>query len=335
MKTFSILEAGSTRGTGLKRRAKLISANVWGSSAFYPAEVLERDASTVFVAGTQMYENHLSDSEIYERPEGDVSKLIGKLISDGVFEADNPEGPGVYADVEFYESYGSRINEIGEDIGLSVHGSADYIEGEKDGRYGRIVTRLLNVRSVDVVTKAGAGGKLVSIIESARQQAGYPIQTEGDQQVAVLTKEDFDRSIASLTEVFQNTIEKIGSTIKESLAESAVAEAPVDEAVEVVAEEAQESAVEVEAVAEESEEAVEIDHAALVTGIAEAQLPTEVIPHVVADVQSGVSIADAIAKQTTLREAFVANVPQGNVQIVEAGRESEGDLRSRILNTMK
>ena len=164
MNNIVLHESGKAKGNGKRRRAKLIAADVWGSSGYYPASVLERDAEAVFFPGVKMYENHFTESEEYSRPEGDVAKLVGKLTSYGVFEPNNPEGPGVYADVEFYDSYVDRINEIADDIGLSVRGDGTSEEGEIDGRYGPIVTQLLNIRSVDVVTSAGAGGKIVSIL---------------------------------------------------------------------------------------------------------------------------------------------------------------------------
>lgn len=331
MKNFTILEGGTARGTGKRRRAKLISSDTWGSSAYYPADVLERDAPYVFTTGTKMYENHLSDTELYERPEGDVSKLIGKLITDGRYEVDDEEGPGIYADVEFYDSYVDRINEIGDDVGLSVYGNADYVEGERDGRYGRIVTRLVNVESVDVVTKAGAGGKLVSIIESARQQAGYPIDTEGEQSVTALTKEDLDAGFESLAEKFAEIFKPYSDAMA---AQAAAAEATTTEVENVTAEvTAEVTEPVVEATTTEVANEVVIDHAALITQITEAALPSAVIPTVVADVQAGTEIKDAIAKQITLREAFRANEDATTGRIMEAGAERK-NLRSNILSVM-
>ena len=42
----------------------------WGSSGYYPKDVLERDGSKVFTKGVKMYWNHQTISEEYERQIG-------------------------------------------------------------------------------------------------------------------------------------------------------------------------------------------------------------------------------------------------------------------------
>ena len=278
--------------------------------------------------GTKMYENHFTEAEEWERPEGDVAKLVGKLTSYGVYEADNPEGPGVYADVEFYDSYVPRINEIGEDVGLSVRGNGTSEEGEAAGRFGKIVTQLININSVDVVTTAGAGGKLISILESAGPMAGEPIYTEGDQSVTALTKEEFDAGIASLKESFSEAVgdgfvASLSTALKEALA-------PAPAVAEVVEPEAAAQATEVIEAAE-----VEIDHAELATKFAESDLPAAVMPNIVAALKEGKTIEEAIASQSKLREAFVEHQPTvTTVRITEADRQ-EKTLGASILDIFK
>lgn len=322
MTKIELHESGRTRGTGAKRRAKLLAADVWGSSAYYPAEVLARDAEAVFVPGTKMYENHFTESEEGERPEGDVSKMVGKLISHGVYEADNPEGPGVYADVEFYPSYVDRINEIGDDVGLSVRGKAASENNEMAGRFGPVVTQLATIHSVDVVTTAGAGGKIVSILESAGPMAGEPIYTEGEQSVTV-TKDEFTAGLAELKEsiatALAEAITGMTTDLREALKPAAA------EVIEPVAE-----------TAPAVEPAAEIDHVALATEVAKAELPAEVIPGVVTAVKEGKTIADAVAGQVALREAFKAHAPAvTTVRITESAREPEGSTRDQVLAAFK
>lgn len=324
MNNIVLHESGKAKGHGKRRRAKLIAADVWGTSGYYPATVLERDAEAVFFPGVKMYENHFTESEEYLRPEGDVAKLVGKLTSYGVYEPDNPEGPGVYADVEFYDSYVDRINEIADDIGLSVRGDGTSEEGEVDGRYGPIVTQLLNIRSVDVVTSAGAGGKIVSILESVGPMAGTPIEKEGDRSVTALTKDEFTAGIAELKESFNAAV---GDGFVTSLT-SALKEAFKPEAAtEVVAE------VTTEVVTEPIAAEVEIDHAELATKFAESELPVAVMPNVVASLKEGKTIAEAIESQTKLREAFAETQSITNVRITEADRNEGGNMRDKILST--
>lgn len=329
MEKIELHESGKTKGTGKRRRAKLIAADVWGSSGYYPAAVLERDAADVFVPGTKMYENHFTEAEEWERPEGDVSKLVGKLTSYGIYEPDNVEGPGVYADVEFYDSYVERINEIGEDVGLSVRGNGTSEEGEVAGRYGRIVTQLLNINSVDVVTSAGAGGKLVSILESAGPMAGVPIKTEGDQSVTALTKDEFTAGIAELKESFNAAVGEGFLTSLTTALKEALKPEPVAEVVEPAVTEP--AAV---ANAAEVKEEVAIDHAALATKFAESELPVAVMPNVIAGIKEGKTIEEAIEAQTKLREAFVESAAVTSVRITESDRAEGGSLRDKILSTI-
>lgn len=328
--------AQATKGTGKRWTAKLIAGDVWGATAFYPSEVLARDAAIAFPVGTKMYENHMTDSEIYERPVGDVSKLVGKLVTPGEFIADHPEGPGIYADVEFYDSYVERIREIGEDIGLSVDGGADYVEGERDQRFGKIVTSIPFIRSVDVVTAAGAGGKLITIKESAGPMAGIPIN-EGDQSVTAITKDELN---AFGEELFTRITEALTPTPAAPVAPAAPATPDLTAegiAAAVAAKNAEDAAAAAASAVVEEDVPAEVDVAALVSAIATAQLPEAVIPGVVASVQAGRTIEEAVTQQTTIREAFLAQTQTAGVRIVEAGdRQGSGnpDLRGDILSVM-
>jgi hypothetical protein len=323
MNKIELYESGSAKGLGKRRRAKLISADVWGSSAFYPADVLERDAQEVFQPGVKMYENHFTESEELERPEGDVARMVGKLVSYGMYEAENPDGPGIYADVEFYDSYVPRINEIAGDVGLSIAGAGDYIEDEIAGRFGKIITKLHAIHSVDVVTKAGAGGKLISILESARPIAGRLIETEGDQSVTALTKDEFEAGILKLTEALKGSFDESITGLTVALKESLVA--PVA-AVEPIVDPVVDTTV--------VTEAAKIDHAAILVALSEAKLPNAVIAGVVTSIQEGASIADAVATQVTLKEAFEAEAKANTVRITEAATTSTGTLGAQVLATL-
>jgi hypothetical protein len=297
MPRLHIQESGRTAGAGLKRRARIIEGNRWGSSAYYPREVLERDGPRVFTTGLQMFEDHLSENERWDRPEGSVGKLVGKLISDAVYEED-----GLYADVEFYESYGPRINEIGDDIGLSVRASGLTEDAEMDGRYGPVLVAFLAADSVDVVTRAGAGGKLTSILESDRELAGQPIDKKEGTSVTDVTKEDFDGLKTELIEAITN----LGTSLKESLAGVVTPE---------VTPEVEEPKPE-----EPKEEPVAIDHAAVVEAVRTNNLPTPAIASIIESLNKRVSLEDAVKEQVTLREAFVGSAAEsGVVTFTESG----------------
>lgn len=142
-----------------KWRARLIESNVRGSSAYYPAEALEAGAA-LFKAGTQMFQNHLSQDEQWNRPEGDVGNLVGVLESDAVFEED-----GLYADLKIFSHKKEWLKEVAPYVGLSIRANG-VVEESADGT--PVLKQFTEVLSVDVVTRAGAGGKFVSLAESAK-----------------------------------------------------------------------------------------------------------------------------------------------------------------------
>src|SRR5690625_2569762 len=159
----TLLEAPVSSGSkfGKRWRVKVIEAGQ-GSSAFYPERVLE-DYASVFRAGTHVYMDHPTMSEEFERPERSALDLMGKLVT----EAEYQDG-ALYAEVEFYDRFAQIITEMADDVGLSIRALGTAEEGE-DGT--PILTSFVEVLSVDVVTRAGAGGALIEMLESARPTA--------------------------------------------------------------------------------------------------------------------------------------------------------------------
>lgn len=153
-------------GTAQRWRARLIEADRWGTSGYYPRDVLEKDGPTTWPAGTPVYLDHPTETELADRPERSVRDLAGTLTTTPTMEGD-----GLYAEIAFYPHVAPLIEAIGADVGLSIRATAEVEAGERDGRQGWIVTALTEGKSVDVVTKAGAGGKLITLLESARRQA--------------------------------------------------------------------------------------------------------------------------------------------------------------------
>lgn len=159
----TLLEAPVSSGSkfGKRWRVKVIEAGQ-GSSAFYPERVLE-DYASVFRAGTHVYMDHPTMSEEFERPERSALDLMGKLVT----EAEYQDG-ALYAEVEFYDRFAQIITEMADDVGLSIRALGTAEEGE-DGT--PTLTSFVEVLSVDVVTRAGAGGALIEMLESARPSA--------------------------------------------------------------------------------------------------------------------------------------------------------------------
>lgn len=143
----------------------------WGSSGFYPADVLERDGPKVFTPGVKMYWNHPSASEETERPERDLRDLAGEFTSAARWEASGPAGAGLYADAKVFTPYQAAVNELAPHIGVSIRAIGRAKSGEAEGKSGAIVEELVAARSVDFVTQPGAGGQILQVFEAARRGA--------------------------------------------------------------------------------------------------------------------------------------------------------------------
>lgn len=145
-------------------RIELITPG-WGASGYYSAEVLEAaGAAGVFPAGTHMYLDHPTRTEQTERPVRSVRDLAAVLTEAAVWDA---TAQALVAEVAVFGQHREVLAEMADDIGCSVVAVADVETGEAEGRRGRIVRELVEGKSVDFVTHAGRGGRIVEILESA------------------------------------------------------------------------------------------------------------------------------------------------------------------------
>lgn len=136
-----------------------------GSSGTYPAETIEAAGrDKVFPAGTHMYLDHATESEEWTRPEGSLRNLVGVLEQDAQVD----ENGGLTAPARIYSHWRTILEEMKDDIGISIRASGEVQEANGE----RIITKLTEARSVDFVTKAGRGGKVLEILESAKVAEG-------------------------------------------------------------------------------------------------------------------------------------------------------------------
>ncbi len=142
----------------------------WGSSGYYPPEVLERDGPKIFRSGTQMFWNHQTAEEEAARPEGDLNNLAAKLTTDAVWQPNHPKGPGLYAEAQVYDAYQGAVNNLGPDIGVSIRALGKAQAGQAEGRQGPIIQEIAAAKSVDFVTKPGAGGAVLQLFESLKNR---------------------------------------------------------------------------------------------------------------------------------------------------------------------
>lgn len=189
-------------------RVRLIEADVMGSSGYYSAEVLRRDGPTAFPAGTHVYMDHPTTSEDFERPERSLRDLAGALVENAHYE-DGPDGKGLFARVQFFPDHKDQVEAMAPVVGMSIRAAGTIEESEA----GRIVTSIAHGLSVDIVTHAGAGGRLIEMTEAAKPSAAAPqVANLSEADKAVMT--GLQTGVATLN----TTMEKLVSFMEESKA---------------------------------------------------------------------------------------------------------------------
>ena len=139
----------------------------WGSSGYYSPEVVEA-AAPLFAVGTHLYLDHPTPTEDVERPVRSVKDLAAVVVEAGTWTDGGLRGKvkpfGPYRDLLLDEDFATNI-------GLSIRASAsDIVIGEAEGRRGPIIESLVDLKSVDFVTRAGRGGRVLQVLESARPE---------------------------------------------------------------------------------------------------------------------------------------------------------------------
>ncbi len=135
-----------------------------GSSAIYPPDALKQAAKDrIFSLGTHMHLDHPTEAEERERPERSLKDLAAVFVEDAYF---NEEAAALDVPIKVAAPYRPLIDDLWESIGASIHAFV-----ETDNKPGKpVVKRFLPDprNTVDFVTKAGRGGKVLEVLESAR-----------------------------------------------------------------------------------------------------------------------------------------------------------------------
>lgn len=202
--------------TEAKTRVVKLIAPGWGSSGYYPADVLKRDGPKVFKAGLHNFIDHPTAIEERDRPEGSLNKLASVLTEDAVWHDDyKGQGAGLYAKTKERDEYSSLIEDFKTNIGMSIRASGQVVMGEMNGKKGPIIQNIKAAKSVDYVTLPGAGGKVLELFESARKNVDIiesGVETMADEPTKVI-----DPTIA-----LQESINKVNARFVRSEATSYV-----------------------------------------------------------------------------------------------------------------
>ena len=184
-----------------------------GSSGIYTAENLAESAP-LFKAGTEMFIDHPTETEEWERPERSIRDYAGVFLEDATVGEDG----ALYAVCKVFSGVNELIKDKWEHIGVSINAwCADPIS--ENG----IVPPIAGVRSVDFVTTPGAGGAIIDLLESNRND-NYVKEAGMDKEI----ESKFDELRASLIEAISSKLEAAVATIQEAKAQGPTEEASVD-----------------------------------------------------------------------------------------------------------
>lgn len=235
-----------------------------GSSGIYTAENLAASAP-LFKAGTEMFIDHPTESEEWERPERSIRDYAGVFLEDATVGEDG----ALYTVCKVFSGVNDLIKDKWEHIGVSINAwCADPIS--ESG----IVPPIAGVRSVDFVTAPGAGGAVIDLLESNRAQ--YLQEKEED------VDKEIESKFSALEDKISSVLEAIGKVIE--------GQTKVEEGKEPAKESA--PAVDVDAVLEAGKK------------LAESGLPEAAAARVRESVKAGVDIEEAIeAERAYIKEA--------------------------------
>lgn len=242
-----------------------------GSSGIYTAENLAESAP-LFKAGTEMFIDHPTETEEWERPERSIRDYAGVFLEDATVGEDG----ALYTVCKVFSGMNDLIKDKWEHIGVSINAWCNEPIAETG-----VVPVFAGVRSVDFVTAPGAGGGIVDLLESKRNNN--------------LTKEEgMDKEIESafseLRTEFASLIEALGSKLDSVVA--SITEAKAEEVEEKVEESAP---VDVDSMIDAGEK------------IAESGLPEAAIARVREALKNGVDVDSALeAERSYLKEAVAS-----------------------------
>ncbi len=264
-----------------------------GSTGMYTAPNLAESAP-LFVPGTHMFFDHQTMTEDWERPERSVRDLAGVFESGAEIM---PDG-SLEADIKVYPSVNGIIRERWADIGVSINGWSV----EEIGPDG-VVPVLAGIQSVDFVTRAGAKGAVLEVLESdGRWRVKNPPTPSNP------TNPDVQEEQAVKPE-------DICKAVSEAL--TAAMPAAIKEAAAMLAADQEKKIAEAKKV-----EAPAVDPYEAAAKIAEAQdLPKEARARVMEAVKRGAGVDDAIEAE----RAYIKAIAPAPVVREDAAAKTGGD----------
>lgn len=292
--------------TGKTWRIKIIEGDRQGSSAYYPKEAVEA-GKHLFGKGVRSFKNHPTADEKWNRPERSIDDIVGYLS-----EAAEYDGKDLWANLTIVESERARIKELAEAglIDVSIRAAGEMVEGTN----GMELKKFTAVHSVDIVTQGGAGGKFGEVLESERPKVSASesvAESKKEEEKMELPKE-FTDALDALVESGKQTATAVAALVERATNE--------DKAKADALEEAKKA----------DEEAKAPTATEIAAALVEAELPKAAHAKVIAAVESGTELAEAIKAEkeyldTIVEESGKAFRGNGSEEIQES-KASIGSL---------
>lgn len=202
-----------------KGRALLITEGV-GSSGKYSAEVLQRDGATALPAGTQIFLNHIGESEYWERSGSrDVKDIIGRTTEAAVWDESLL---GLAADIEIFPHAKELVESVWEHVALSIEASGVVTD---DGVVESLVYSPLN--AVALVPVGGRGGKVAALYEGYVESRGTLNPDESaSREEDGMTPEDITKVAEALAEALKPSLTAIHEALTPEVEPADKTEAP-------------------------------------------------------------------------------------------------------------
>lgn len=286
--TLTEVASGLTKKEGRTFNVRLISEGQ-GSSGYYPAETLKRDLALALPKGTHVYANHATREQQESGMARGIEEFAGSFQGEPVFdETENAS----YVPVKFRKDVAEFVEEFMDDIGVSI----EVYEATKSDE-GVIESMGYSPRnSLALVTKPGARGKVVSMMESLRIAEAQGADPDNEKNRNKMEEKD----IKAIAEATAKAVAEANTPILEALKALAPAES----------------------------EETETDVTVVAESLVEAGLTKAGRAAVYAAVKSGKDVDEAITEAKTQEDALRAEITEGLKAEAKKGgfrlQESEG-----------
>lgn len=168
----SLKEAGVSFDKETGNLKLTVTEGGWSKNENYWTQEAINDLPAVFTDKRKVYVDHKMDGHKPRSIRDWAAQLIKSHVQDNAFKAE------VHLFDKPFDWLKERIDKFPEEVGLSVDVRAKVSQGEREGRKGQIVERVVIGNSFDFVAEASAGGKVDEMLESIweTQMKELPVQ---------------------------------------------------------------------------------------------------------------------------------------------------------------